>query len=110
MFRKSLREESSNDNEQIMIDLLRELEYLPLAITQAAAYINTCKIPISDYLLLLKSTDEDAITILSKDLGDRTRYPNSANAIAKTWKITFNEIFEHDKSAADLLTFISCIE
>ncbi|KAF4540233.1 uncharacterized protein LTHEOB_9329 [Lasiodiplodia theobromae] len=110
LFEKSLLRKSPPDNHEIVIDLLHELEYLPLAITQAAAYINTNRIPISDYLLLLKSTDEDAVIVLSRNFDDKTRYPNSANAVAKTWTITFNKILEHDRLAADLLAFISCIE
>lgn len=109
LFERSLVRKSPH-NDKIIMDLLTELEYLPLAITQAAAYINTSKIPISEYLLLLKNTDEDAIIILSKDMDDRTRYPHSANAVAKTWTITFNKISQQDQLAADLLAFISCIE
>ncbi|EKG12747.1 NB-ARC domain-containing protein, partial [Macrophomina phaseolina MS6] len=107
---KSLVRKSPPHDEKVVMDLLTELEYLPLAITQEAAYINTNKIPISEYLLLLKNTDEDATIILSRNFADKTRYPNSANAVAKTWTITFNKILECDKLAADLLAFISCIE
>jgi hypothetical protein len=91
-------------------NLLTELEYIPLAITQAAAYINTNKSSISDYLRLLKNTEQDAVTILSTDFGDKTRYPNLPNAVAKTWMITINKIMEHNSLAAYILAFISCIE
>ncbi|CRG88510.1 hypothetical protein PISL3812_05541 [Talaromyces islandicus] len=97
-------------NDEVLRNLLTELEYLPLAITQAAAYINTNKSSISEYLRLLKNTEQDAVAILSTDFGDKTRYPTLTNAIAKTWTITFNKILEHDPLAADLLAFISCIE
>ncbi|KAJ6257641.1 kinesin light chain [Drechslerella dactyloides] len=90
--------------------LFAELEYLPLAITQAAAYLNTNKSSITEYLRLLRSTEQDAAVIMSTDFGDKTRYRNSSNAVAKTWTITFNKILEQDKTAADLLAFISCIE
>ncbi|KAH0556321.1 hypothetical protein GP486_005753 [Trichoglossum hirsutum] len=53
---------------------------------------------------------QDAIAIMTTDFGDKTRYQNLANAVAKTWTITFNKILEHDILAADLLAFISCIE
>ncbi|OJD29869.1 kinesin light chain [Diplodia corticola] len=110
LVRKSLLRKNPLDNDEIVTDLLHELDYLPLAITQAVAYINTRKSRISDYLRLLKNADEDTVIILSRDFDDRTRYPNSANAVAKTWTITFNKILEYDKPAADLLGFISCIE
>ncbi|KAJ5151145.1 kinesin light chain [Penicillium canariense] len=110
LLEKSLVRKSPSHNNQIVMDLLTELEYLPLAITQAAAYINTNKSSISEYLRLLKSTEQDAVAIMSTDFGDRTRYPNLTNAVAKTWTITFNKILERDPLATDLLAFISCIE
>ncbi|RAO71649.1 uncharacterized protein BHQ10_007661 [Talaromyces amestolkiae] len=110
LLEKSLIRKSPPYNENIIRNLLTELEYLPLAITQAAAYINTNKSSIFEYLRLLKNTDQDALAILSMDFGDKTRYPNLTNAVAKTWLITFNKILEHDSLAADLLAFISCIE
>jgi tetratricopeptide (TPR) repeat protein len=110
LLEKSLVRKSPPYNDKIVRNLLTELEYLPLAITQAAAYINTNKSSISEYLQLLKNTEQDAVAILSTDFGDKTRYPTLTNAIAKTWTITFNKILEHDPLAADLLAFISCIE
>jgi tetratricopeptide (TPR) repeat protein len=98
------------DDSEVVTNLLTELEYLPLAITQAAAYINTNKSSISEYLRLLKKTDHDAVTLLSTDFSDRTRYRNLPNTVAKTWMVTFNKILECDTLAADLLAFISCIE
>ena len=107
---KSLIRKSPPYSENLVKNLLMELEYLPLAITQAAAYINVNRSSISEYLRLLQNTEQDALAILSMDFGDKTRYPNLANAIAKTWMITLNKILEHDSLAADLLAFISCIE
>ncbi|KAF3396373.1 hypothetical protein F1880_007322 [Penicillium rolfsii] len=87
-----------------------ELKYLPLAITQAAAYININKSSISEYLRLLKKTDQDAVTLLSTDFSDKTRYRNLPNTVAKTWTITFDKILECDTLAADLLAYMYCIE
>lgn len=110
LLEKSLVRKNLSGNTESMANLLSELEYLPLAITQAAAYININKSSISEYLRLLKKTDHDAITLLSTDLGDKTRYRNLPNTVAKTWTITFDKILECDTLAADLLAFMSCIE
>ncbi|OJJ48680.1 hypothetical protein ASPZODRAFT_140947 [Penicilliopsis zonata CBS 506.65] len=107
---KSLVRKSPSYNPEIVTNLLSELEYLPLAITQAAAYINTNKSSISEYLRLWQKTEQDAIAIMSTDFGDKTRYQNLTNAVAKTWMVTFNKIVEQDSLAADVLAFISCIE
>jgi hypothetical protein len=92
------------------MNLLTELEYLPLAVSQAAAYININKSSISEYLRLLKNTEQDAVAIMSTDFGDKTQYQNLTNVITKTWTIMFNKILKYDTLAADLLAFISCIE
>ncbi|KAF2472437.1 purine and uridine phosphorylase, partial [Lindgomyces ingoldianus] len=110
LLNKSLIRNSLPKNDTLMIDLLTELDYLPLAITQAAAYINTNKSSILEYLQLLKNTDQDAIATLSREFYDNTRYKHSANAIVKTWTVTFNQILKHNTLAADLLAFISYIE
>ncbi|KAJ0419720.1 hypothetical protein BJY00DRAFT_313639 [Aspergillus carlsbadensis] len=107
---KSLLRMNPADGSETLVALLAELEHLPLAITQAAAYINTNKSSISEYLRLLRKTEEDAVALISTEFGDISRYPNLTNAVAKTWTITFNKILKCDMLAADLLAFISCIE
>ena len=91
-------------------ELLEELDYLPLAITQAAAYININKISTSQYASLLHGTERDLVGILSTEIRDRTRYKQAANAVATTWIVSFKQIVERDAVAADLLGYISCIE
>jgi tetratricopeptide (TPR) repeat protein len=90
--------------------LLEELTYLPLAITQAAAYINIKQLPLVEYLELLRGTQQDIINLMSKEFRDNTRYPGSQNAVATTWLVSFDQIRKSNNAAADLLSFISCIE
>jgi tetratricopeptide (TPR) repeat protein len=108
---KTLIREELLNNKTSMVELLDELSYLPLAIVQAAAYLNINKnTVISDYLLLLRSSDQDMVSLLSQEFRDSTRYKSSANAVAKTWLISFDQISNRDILAADLLAFISSIE
>jgi hypothetical protein len=96
---------------QVMTDkLLDELTCLPLAIAQAAAYLNINRMTITKYLRLLHRTEQDLVRLMSKEFRDDTRYKDSANAVATTWVVSFSQIREHDAAAADLLAFISCIE
>jgi hypothetical protein len=76
---KSLVRKSPSYNHEIVTNLLTELEYLPLAVTQAAAYITVNKSSISEYLRLLKNKEKDAVAIISTDPSDKTRYQNSTN-------------------------------
>jgi tetratricopeptide (TPR) repeat protein len=93
-----------------VIELLKRLTYLPLAITQAAAYINTNQVSIADYLGLLRGTEQDIISLMSRQFHDSTRYKDSQNAVATTWLVSFDQIRKSDRAAADLLSFISRIE
>ena len=108
--RKLLIRKDMLENEFITIELLDELTYLPLAISQAAAYLNTNKISIADYLGLLRNTEQDIIGVMSREFRDNTRYRGSKNAVATTWLVSFDQILRYDPTAADLLKFMSCIE
>ncbi|KAJ6194501.1 kinesin light chain [Bipolaris maydis] len=99
-----LREHTARD------ELLEELTRLPLAIAQAAAYLNMNRMTIAKYLRLLRNTEQDLIGLLSREFRDNTRYKGSANAVATTWVVSFSQLRERDAFAADLLEFISCIE
>ncbi|KXG45220.1 Acyl transferase/acyl hydrolase/lysophospholipase [Penicillium griseofulvum] len=92
------------------VQLLEELNYLPLAITQAAAYMNTADISISKYLSLLRGKKSDAVRLLGRQFQDSTRYRGSQNAVATTWLVSFQQIHRTDEAAANILSFISCIE
>ena len=91
-------------------ELLNELDNLPLAITQAAAYMTVNGYSVQEYLELLRSTEQDIAEILSEEMGDSTRYRQAANAVAKTWQVSFKQILEQDSIAAKLLEYMSCIE
>jgi tetratricopeptide (TPR) repeat protein len=105
LIRKNLAEDRKEAEE-----LLDELACLPLAIAQAAAYLNMNRTTIAKYLRLLRHTEQDTISLMSKEFRDQTRYKGSANAVASTWVVSFSQLRERDAVAADLLAFISCIE
>ena len=91
-------------------DLLEELTYLPLAIIQAAAYINENGITFADYLSLLADQEEEVIDLLSEEFEDDGRYHNIKNPVATTWLVSFEKIRHRDPLAADYLSFMCCID
>ncbi|KAJ8107979.1 hypothetical protein OPT61_g8496 [Boeremia exigua] len=95
---------------KLLDELLDELTDLPLAIAQAAAYLNKNRMSISKYMQLLRSTEEDLVCVMSREFRDNTRYKGSANAVVTTWVVSFSQIRKHDAVAAKLLEFISCVE
>jgi hypothetical protein len=107
---KSLIRKDLLNNEAVTTELLEELTYLPLAIAQATAYLNTNKISITQYLRLLRNTEQDIISLMSQEFRDPTRYRGAKNAVATTWLVSFDQILKFNPVAADLLSFMSCIE
>jgi tetratricopeptide (TPR) repeat protein len=97
-------------NDATITELLDELACLPLAIAQAAAYLNRNRMSVAKYLQLLRSTEQDMVALMSREFRDDTRYHGSANAVATTWVVSFSQIRERDALAADLLAFMSCVE
>jgi hypothetical protein len=97
------------DNLQAVDELLGLLSNLPLAIVQAAAFINSNQIPISEYNSLLREPDTEA-ELFSEQFEDPSRYREMESTIAKTWYISFDQILKHDRLAADCLSFMACID
>jgi hypothetical protein len=89
--------------------LLNLLTYLPLAIKQAAVFINQKQMSIPDYLKIYESDDQELIELLSSDFEDQGRYRNIKNPIASTWLISFRQIQQYDLLAAEYLYIMSCV-
>ncbi|KAF5015684.1 hypothetical protein F66182_12892, partial [Fusarium sp. NRRL 66182] len=89
--------------------LLQRLAFLPLAITQASAYILENGINLSAYLVLLQEQEQDAVELLSEDFRDPGRYKDLQNPVMTTWLISFQQIQRQNPLAADYLSFMACI-
>jgi tetratricopeptide (TPR) repeat protein len=87
--------------------LLDSLEYLPLAITQAAAFIIETNITLSEYLDLL---NQDDAGILSKEFDDWRRDPETSNSVIQTWKLSFDQIKRQNPRATDLLSLMAVLD
>jgi hypothetical protein len=106
LFRKKLGE---GHDEQHASELLQALDCMPLAISQAAAYIRqkAPRISISRYISNLQRGDQDRAALLEKDLGDSRRDQSASNSIIATWQISFEYMQEQRPSAARLLSLMS---
>lgn len=91
-------------------NLLEALEYLPLAISQAAAFISENHITLSKYLATLRANDFDLQELLNEDLGDLRRDKESENSVVKTWKISFDLISEREPRAAEMLSLMAVLD
>ncbi|KAF5673920.1 ankyrin protein 3 [Fusarium heterosporum] len=95
----------------VLVDkLLDELAYLPLAITQASAYMKINKVSIKEYLRLLQNTHQDMVELLSVGFRDGTHYDAAQGAVVTTWIVSFKQIRALHEEAATLLSFAACLE
>ena len=90
--KNSLIEKNLLDDSHAVLALLEKLTFLPLAVAQAAAYINENSIGVLDYLLLLQEQEADVVELLSEDLGDDGCYKDVQNPVAMTWLVSFQQI------------------
>ncbi|KAH7075013.1 kinesin light chain 1 [Paraphoma chrysanthemicola] len=90
-------------------ELLELLTYLPLAIVQAAAFINSNGVSASDYLSLFRHASQEA-ELLSEEFEDAGRYRELDSTIARTWHISFEQIRTQDPLAAEYLSMIACFD
>jgi hypothetical protein len=107
---RSLTSKDLLRNDATTTELLDESTCLPLAIAQAAAYLNKNHMSVAKYMQLLRSTEEDMVALMSREFRDNTQYKGTANAVATTWVVSFSQIRERDAAAADPLAVMSCIE
>jgi len=104
LLHKKLPDDSSDTTakEQLII----ELGSIPLAITQASAYIaiQGSRITIAKYLQLLRSNNDKQVHLLSRNEADLRRDPEVPNSVITTWQISFLKIKERNAAAAELLS------
>jgi tetratricopeptide (TPR) repeat protein len=110
LIEKSLTRKDLIQDEAIITELLNYLTFLPLAITQAAAYLNTTKAPAQKYIELLRGAESNIAKVLGREFRDNTRYRGSRNAVGATWLVSFEQIEKSNPVAVRLLSFISYIE
>ncbi|KAB5515657.1 hypothetical protein GE09DRAFT_1179411 [Coniochaeta sp. 2T2.1] len=93
----------------VAADLVWALDLIPLAISQAAAYIQA-RAPRSSpekYLAEFRESERKRSRLLEHDAGDLRREVGASNAILSTWQISFDHIRSKRPSAADLLSLMS---
>ncbi len=92
--------------------LVQSLDGIPLALTQAAAFINQHhrRMTVSNYLEVVQRGDRQQTGLLLYDLADLQRDRDSSNSIITTLFVSFDHIRQVHSSAARLLAFMSCFD
>lgn len=96
------------DDRTAVQELLNMLTCLPLAIVQAAAFINNNDVSVRGYISLFRNADTET-ELFSERFDDPGRYEKLGSTIATTWHISFDQIRKQDPLAARYLSFMACI-
>jgi len=109
LLRKKLHGNVSEDDAR---KLVRALDYMPLAISQAAAFIThrTPHTSVSTYLQDLQKSDVDRARLLNRNISDTRRDGRASNSIIATWQISFENICTDRPSASQLLSLMSLFD
>ncbi|KAL6787041.1 TPR-like protein [Trichoderma sp. SZMC 28012] len=90
-------------------DLVKALECIPLAIGQAAAYIQARRprSSIEKYLAEFRKNERESMKLLKYEANDMGRDEETSNTVLRTWAMSFDYIRSRQQSAADLLSLMS---
>ena len=91
------------------VELLKELEYVPLAISQAGAYIRERAplMTIQKYLAEFRKSQDNQTTLLNANHADLRRDGEVPNAVITSWQLSFDHIRPAYPKTADLLSLMS---
>ncbi|KAL1602349.1 hypothetical protein SLS60_005765 [Paraconiothyrium brasiliense] len=109
LFRSKLPCDTKIDH-AVELEVLDILEYLPLCITQAAAYLDQSEISISEYLLELTESETSLIEILDDEHVDLRRGFDTPNSVLRAWKLSFERIRHRCQQAAELLSVMAFLD
>lgn len=95
----------SDRERELLFELVRAFDCLPLAVTQAATYIRTRNMSVSRYLSLYKESTSNRIKLL-----DHAGYSNTENSVCKTVELSVNHVRMNSLQAFELLALISLFD
>lgn len=100
---------AAHDDGDNVAELAEGLEFMPLAIVQAAAYISqrAPRYSVREYLQDFRKSDRKRTRLLKYEGEHLRRDREAKNSIIITWQISFDHILEIRPSAADLLSLMS---
>ena len=108
LFRSDLEMHGFEATEEEMAKVVQALDCLPLAITQAASFIDENSISVAEYLEALEG--DDAEEFLQEELDDSRRDEDSINSVFRSWKLSFEQISKQKPRAAEFLALLGMLD
>jgi tetratricopeptide (TPR) repeat protein len=110
MLQNHLARPLSNAEQQEADYLLRELLYLPLAVTQAAACMNASDMTVQEYLSQLDKHTNVALENSSSSSESQLQSSGVRDPVATTLFLSIDQISGDNSFAADCLFFAACVD
>lgn len=88
----------------------RMLDHIPLAITQACAYMVVEETTVLQYQTIFQENRSQQLHPLEVDKGDIHRDSEVSNAVVTTWQISFKQINAENPLAADILSLMAVLD
>jgi hypothetical protein len=107
MFR-SLSGSTSQDEE--VLRLLEGVDFLPLSIAHATAYLQYTDVAIDVYLSHLEASDEGLLDMLGQDIDVRRRDSRAPRSVVKAWQVSFDLLCRLNEPAANLFCLMACFD
>lgn len=108
LFMSKFKSEKPNFAEAEVRCLLEELDHLPLAVSQAASFIEENGVSIAEYTEALHG--QDAEEFLHEELDDARRDEDSVNSVFRTWKLSYDQIKQQKPRAAEVLSLLAMLD
>ena len=96
-------------NDKDLGELAAALEFMPLAIVQAASYTSqrSPRYSARQYIEEFQKSDRKKSSLLNHEGGELRRDSEAKNSIIITWQISFEYIHQTNRPAAELLSLMS---
>ena len=104
---KRTRAESTMEEQ---LELLDALVYLPLAISQAVAFMVKRNKSVTEYMKLYSQSESARIKLLGQRFNSHGREARPLESVVTTWWISFNHIKSENFRAAELLSVMSFMD
>lgn len=104
---KRIRAESTKEEQ---LELLDALVYLPLAISQAVAFMAKRNRSVTEYMKLYRQSEFARIRLLGQRFSSHGRETRPLESVVTTWWISFDHIKSENPRAAELLSMMSFMD
>lgn len=100
----------SSVNDEAALELLDALEFLPMSIAHAAAYLKFTKVSVHEYIERLQK-DEGLLELLdTDDVNVGRRESKAPKSVVQALSVTLDLLLNHNKRAAHLFYIMTCLD